>query len=59
MKWYSSFGCTLNYRLSQFQYFLKSFVIAFIEYWRDHHVKFQVNIVLRCGNDQRVSGVDH
>jgi hypothetical protein len=52
MNQYSNFGDTLNYRIFWFQYFLKSLLIACIEYWRDHYVKFRIHIVFRCSDDQ-------
>jgi hypothetical protein len=52
MNQYSNFGDTPNYRIFWFQYFLKSLLIACIEYWRDHNIKFRVHIVLKCSDDQ-------
>jgi hypothetical protein len=53
MNQYSNFGDTseLPYLLVPI-YFLKSLLIARFVYWRDHDVKFQVHIVLRCSDDQ-------
>jgi hypothetical protein len=53
MNQYNNFGDTLNYHIFWFQYFLKYFLIACIEYWKHHHVKFRVYIVLRCSDGQR------